>query len=1018
MGIFDAPAQQIYGLSGSSSSSFAPYYDAAAQQAVNMGLGAAAQSFQGYGGQRYVDPYANDYNTIARQTVNANAGNYQPYFNNAQSFLNTSQGIAGATPYSSQPIGTSMWGQQQADQYMNPYIQSVIDRSSRELNRGYDIQQLNANDAATKANAFGGSRHGILNAEIERNRTQQLADVQTSGLANAYNNAQQIYTSDAARGLTAQTADETARARAAALGLQQGQLGLQGAGVAAGVGTSLQNAAGADINRYLTIGNMGTQYEQQKQDFNYNEFMRQQGYPQAQANFLTGILSGVPRTQTNTTTNQQVGAGQPSAGSQIAGLGLSGLGVLGQTGAFGANGYLTGSGGLFSGIGNSLSAAGSSLSNLFNYGTTLPGAIDFANAGTLDAVTAGTGMIFRKGGRVPKGILSYAGGGAVDLDETYLNAEDALRMNDYPEGTGPVSDSSITNTEANLLGLPVSAAIETVEARKADALRSRNANAARSYDEQLNSTLYPLKQKYGSDYIIGGKQSGSSWLAQPKLAQVGTDQQDQPSVRYNETADYPRYNPMALNVERNRRPYAGPTFYQNQEGRGINIATGEETGNSYASPIVGPFDDVSPNDIDEFGILKNPAKAWDAVTFAKQRHGLRDDLADWLTTPVGRSRQGLSGAIPLKDTAAAKATAIISGQEPVEDQDNPGGLAQLSPDRQSEGSYSDSAIPQPTDKPPAPRRQGALMPIRRSPQGGLQSVSPDRLMERSPEIPQGIAPVANQQQPVAQKPQSEEGLLESKWLPVVAAGLRLMAAKPGQSLVQNLGEAGQESIKALETQRKNKLEATKDLREERKLGLTERELNIKEPLFKSQAEYYRVRALADKFEKIGVTQDGDVIGRNIHDNKVQVLNGVKSEHFLTAKMSKEASMANAGEARAARLQIAEMENDRKKQADADRVAKGQAELSSKRDLAASQIVDRFFKPKIESGQPLTLSDYENAFVSLRQRYSDTEPFAGLKDDLVRIARNELREKAAGKSPAEQKKLLDSYNQRLKALGVE
>lgn len=51
---------------------------------------------------------------------------------------------------------------------MNPYQNLVTTAGINELRRQHDISQLGINDAAVKAGAFGGSRHGVQNAETTR----------------------------------------------------------------------------------------------------------------------------------------------------------------------------------------------------------------------------------------------------------------------------------------------------------------------------------------------------------------------------------------------------------------------------------------------------------------------------------------------------------------------------------------------------------------------------------------------------------------------------------------------------------------------------------------------------------------------------------------------------------------------------------------------------------------------------------------------------------------------------------
>ena len=74
--------------------------------------------------------------------------------------------------------------------YMNPYQQNVVNNTTAEMERARLIAQNQADDAMTAAGAFGGSRHGIANAETNRGFYDMLG--QTVGNLNnqGYQNAQ------------------------------------------------------------------------------------------------------------------------------------------------------------------------------------------------------------------------------------------------------------------------------------------------------------------------------------------------------------------------------------------------------------------------------------------------------------------------------------------------------------------------------------------------------------------------------------------------------------------------------------------------------------------------------------------------------------------------------------------------------------------------------------------------------------------------------------------------------------
>ena len=81
---------------------------------------------------------------------------------------------------------TGGFGAQQAQQYMNPYLQASLDPQLRELQRQSDIQRVADASRLTKAGAFGGSRQAIMESEGRRNLLDKQQDVLGQGYKTAY----------------------------------------------------------------------------------------------------------------------------------------------------------------------------------------------------------------------------------------------------------------------------------------------------------------------------------------------------------------------------------------------------------------------------------------------------------------------------------------------------------------------------------------------------------------------------------------------------------------------------------------------------------------------------------------------------------------------------------------------------------------------------------------------------------------------------------------------------------------
>ena len=75
---------------------------------------------------------------------------------------------------------------------MNPYTQQVTNRSMADLERQRLMSMNNMGAAATQANAFGGSRHGVAEAETNRNFADIGANMYANQNMNNFNNAQNV----------------------------------------------------------------------------------------------------------------------------------------------------------------------------------------------------------------------------------------------------------------------------------------------------------------------------------------------------------------------------------------------------------------------------------------------------------------------------------------------------------------------------------------------------------------------------------------------------------------------------------------------------------------------------------------------------------------------------------------------------------------------------------------------------------------------------------------------------------
>jgi len=264
------------------------------------------QPYQTYAGERTAQ-----FTPLQKQAFQG-AGNLQ-----TASQLGTATNLAGNAAFGAlgagsrfDPYQTGQFGAQ-AGQYMDPYMQNVVDIQQREAQRQADIAGTQRGAQAVQSGAFGGSRQAIMDAEAARNLSTQKGDIQARGLQDAYGRGQQQFN-------TEQQLREQSRQYGAGLGLQGLQTALQGAGQLGALGQQ-QFGQQKDI---LGIQNQfGTQQQQQVQGLlsqQYQDFLDQKRHPYQQLEFMSNILRGTPMG-----TVQSMYAQQPGMGQQLLGAGTS-----------------------------------------------------------------------------------------------------------------------------------------------------------------------------------------------------------------------------------------------------------------------------------------------------------------------------------------------------------------------------------------------------------------------------------------------------------------------------------------------------------------------------------------------------------------------------------------------------------------------------------------------------------------------------------------------------------------------
>ena len=143
--------------------------------------------------------------------------------------------------------------------FMNPYQQNVIDEAIKQINRQGQMSRQNLQGQAVRAGAFGGSRQGVQDAELERGLSEQRNAAIVGGLSQGYNQAstqaQQAFEQAQGRKLAQAQGYQGIGGLYGQQALQQAQLGQGGAGLQgtlsgqlAGLSGMYGNIAGQQAN--------------------------------------------------------------------------------------------------------------------------------------------------------------------------------------------------------------------------------------------------------------------------------------------------------------------------------------------------------------------------------------------------------------------------------------------------------------------------------------------------------------------------------------------------------------------------------------------------------------------------------------------------------------------------------------------------------------------------------------------------------------------------------------------------
>jgi hypothetical protein len=184
--------------------------------------------------------------------------------------------------------------QQNLQQYMNPYLESVLEPQRREAQRQADIARNQMQGRMAQAGAYGGSRQAIMEAEAQRNLQTQLGDITGKGYATADEDAARRLGEESARGLEAARFGEQSRQFGQTTGLDALGRQIQAAQAQGQLGGEEARYGLANLAQQLSAGQTQRDIEQQGLTADYNQYLRELEYPRQMLEFERNMLTGMP----------------------------------------------------------------------------------------------------------------------------------------------------------------------------------------------------------------------------------------------------------------------------------------------------------------------------------------------------------------------------------------------------------------------------------------------------------------------------------------------------------------------------------------------------------------------------------------------------------------------------------------------------------------------------------------------------------------------------------------------------
>tara|TARA_R100000278_G_scaffold38093_1_gene33838 strand:- start:38 stop:691 length:654 start_codon:yes stop_codon:yes gene_type:complete len=165
-------------------------------------------------------------------------------------------------------------------QFMNPYVDDVINRSQQDLMRQQQMAYNTLDAQADAANAYGGSRHGIARGLLGGEFARMGGDLAAQQRLAGFNAAQNLANRD--------------------IGIRQ-----QGASGLSGLGRQMFGQGQVGIQQQQRASELSQRQQQMLLDAARNQTLSNLGYPRENLSYYSSIFGGLP--SMSQTTPEKVG---------------------------------------------------------------------------------------------------------------------------------------------------------------------------------------------------------------------------------------------------------------------------------------------------------------------------------------------------------------------------------------------------------------------------------------------------------------------------------------------------------------------------------------------------------------------------------------------------------------------------------------------------------------------------------------------------------------------------------------